>query len=476
MVTIDISSLPIVTSPDVGSTSPCNVSVTDTLPAESTATRTPLPSDSTASAEVIGQSETEMEIETPLSPTPISANQPVPMEVDDNTASSASKPVRTTSETDHRPSLAEILKGQEEVRKDKAIKKAKWKVEMPKPLASDLRAIEQLFQDGRPSWDVLAVHLAAAKPFILPSAKYSIVLETGQTFVRTPPAQILQSFVRDHGNTILDDFFDAGKIGQLAKLPPGNLRLLVTSEEVCQKLAHEKITLMGNQYSFREFDVLGSRYFMDVFGIGPEMSTITIASALHRLGCDVLYENFREAVASKRLSMSTWRVYFRSTSCPEPLVVAGKVCEQICIEGRYYLARGKGAPLPVERLRMGQRSPHCLLLPVNTPKPTQRATKPPTPKTESKSVPSKRTGKTTKPAQEKQNINDKDKKSTSSKATSSSKTDETFCPPTTPEVTTSDRHQKASTSPVSEPEEKLGSSDSLPAEESKQAEESQPAS
>ncbi|KAL0591439.1 hypothetical protein ABG067_001471, partial [Albugo candida] len=343
-----------------------------------------------------------MEIDTPLSPTPISANQPVAMEVDDKSASSASKPVKTASETDHRPSLAEILNGQEEVRKDKAVKK----------------------RSGRQSWDVLDVHLAAAKPIILPSAKYLIVLETGQTLVRTPSAQILQSFVRDHGSTILDDLFDAGKIGQLAKLPGGNLRLLVKSEEVCQKLDHERITLMGNQYSFREFDVLGSRYFMDVFGIGPEMFTIIIASALHRLGCDVLYENFREVLAYKRLSMSTWRVYFRSTSCPEPLVLAGKVCEQICIEGRYYLARGKGAPLPVERLRMNERSPHCLLLPVNTPNSTQRVTKTLTPTTESKSMPSKRTGKTTKLAQEKQYIEDKKKKSTSSKAKSPSKTDE----------------------------------------------------
>lgn len=34
-------------------------------------------------------------------------------------------------------------------------------------------------------------------------------------------------------------------------------------------------------------------------------------------------------------------------------------------------ARGNGAPLPTERLRMGQRSPHCLLLPVKTSKPPQ---------------------------------------------------------------------------------------------------------
>nr|CCA28093.1 AlNc14C1112G12783 [Albugo laibachii Nc14] len=74
--------------------------------------------------------------------------------------------------------------------------------------------------------------------------------------------------------------------------------------------------------------------------------------------------------------MSTWRVYFQSPSCPIPLVVLGKVCEQICIGGRYHLARGKGAPLPAERLRMGQRSPYCLLLPLKTPKPHQQTMKP----------------------------------------------------------------------------------------------------
>nr|CCA15736.1 AlNc14C14G1642 [Albugo laibachii Nc14] len=69
--------------------------------------------------------------------------------------------------------------------------------------------------------------------------------------------------------------------------------------------------------------------------------------------------------------MSTYRVYFRSTSCPAPLLVSGKTCEQLCIDGRYYLARGKVAPLPADRLRMGQRSPYCLPLPVKTPKPQQ---------------------------------------------------------------------------------------------------------
>nr|CCA19835.1 AlNc14C80G5247 [Albugo laibachii Nc14] len=242
---------------------------------------------------------------------------------------------------------------------------------MPKPIASDLQAIDQLFEGGRPSWAVLSAHFQAAKPFTIPTAHFSVVLETGQAFIRTPPAQILQSFARDHGNKLVGEFLAAGKIGHVSKLPGGNLRLLVTTEAVCQLLANETVTLLGNQYSFRDFDILGSRYFLDIFGLGPEISTSTIIFALHRLGCDILYENYREAVASQRLAMSTYRVYFRSTSCPAPLLVSGKIREQLCISGRYYLPRGKGAPLSAERLRMGQRSPYFLPLSVKTPKPQQ---------------------------------------------------------------------------------------------------------
>lgn len=121
---------------------------------------------------------------------------------------------------------------------------------------------------------------------------------------------------------IIAELFEAGEICHFLKLPGSNFRLLVTEEEVCQKLPHEKVTILGNQYSFCEFDILGSRFFLDSFGIGPEISTMNIASAFHRLGCDVLYENFREAVASKRLAMSTSRVYFRSLLALSNLLLA----------------------------------------------------------------------------------------------------------------------------------------------------------
>ena len=223
-----------------------------------------------------------------------------------------------------------------------------------------MREIEDLFAEGRPSWDVLSAKLASARPFQLPSANFAIILETGQSLARIDNAKILQSFARDHANPVVGELLDSHAIGQIAKIPGGNLKVYVTSEEHCHKLAHQEVTILGNRYSFREYDILGSKYFLDVFGVNPGTECGRLARALHELGCDIIYDNFREAIAGKAITMSTWRVYFRSATCPTALVVEGKVCEQLDIDGRLFLARGKSAPLPVERLRFGQRSAYCL--------------------------------------------------------------------------------------------------------------------
>lgn len=76
--------------------------------------------------------------------------------------------------------------------------------------------------------------------------------------MQTLPTQILQSFVRDHGNAIVENHFAQRNIDQLSKLTGASMRLLVTSEEVSQTLANETVTIFSNQYSFQEYNVLGS--------------------------------------------------------------------------------------------------------------------------------------------------------------------------------------------------------------------------
>ncbi|CCI43602.1 unnamed protein product [Albugo candida] len=138
-VSIDISSLPTVTSPvvdhpypnnlsvtspDVGNLALRNSSVSDPLPVKDAPTSSPIPSDPLPVDVIIGQSDTDMEFETPLSPIPIPANQPVAMEVVDALPSASRKSVEQGQKTGSRPSLADILKVHEEFRKDKAPKKA----------------------------------------------------------------------------------------------------------------------------------------------------------------------------------------------------------------------------------------------------------------------------------------------------------------------------------------------------------------
>ena len=109
----------------------------------------------------------------------------------------------------------------------------------------------------------------------------------------------------------------------------------MTSEEHCHKLANQQVTILENRYYFREYDILGSKYFLDVFGVNPGTECGRLARALHELGCNIIYDNFREAIAGKAITMSTWRVYFRSATCPTALVVEGKVCEQLDIDVVY---------------------------------------------------------------------------------------------------------------------------------------------
>ena len=285
----------------------------------------------------------------------------------------ASGPVTKKVDTKKIPTLAELLKSQESLRKDKARVKAQYRVELAKPKASDIEAIMQLYADGgHPEWSVLAGKLEAARPFQIPKASFPMILETGQALVRTSNAKILSSLMRDHGNPVVQSLLDSKAIAQVSKLPRGNIRVMVTTADACQQLECQPVTILGERYFFREFDSLETKYYLDVFGVGVEDERINILRSLHRLGCQVVYATFRETIPTKGVVMSTWRIYFASSTCPEALVRVGKVCEQIVFERQLYPVRGKNAPLPTERPRYGQRGPYCLDLGANVSVPGQQ--------------------------------------------------------------------------------------------------------
>nr|CCA19885.1 AlNc14C81G5295 [Albugo laibachii Nc14] len=85
------------------------------------------------------------------------------------------------------PTLADLPKSQESLRKDKARAKAQYRVELPMTKASDSEAIMKLYADGEhPEWSVLAAKLEAARPFQISEATIPMILDTGQALARTP--------------------------------------------------------------------------------------------------------------------------------------------------------------------------------------------------------------------------------------------------------------------------------------------------
>lgn len=101
--------------------------------------------------------------------------------------------------------MAALIESKESLRKDKERAKAQYRVELPKPKASDIEAIMKLYADGEhPEWSVLAAKLEAARPFQISKATIPMILETGQALARAPNGKLLASLMKDNGNPVFE--------------------------------------------------------------------------------------------------------------------------------------------------------------------------------------------------------------------------------------------------------------------------------
>jgi hypothetical protein len=262
---------------------------------------------------------------------------------------------------DPRPTMADVLAQQETIRRDQAEADAvRRRVETPKPLACDIEAIERQYAAGG-DWSFIASRMEQARPYALPRAKYDMVIDTGRTFAKTPLQKIMASLSgKHHGNEALENLYQRFEIGQISKLPGGNLRVKVKSKEACLALERTKVNILGGVFMFKEFDVLGGKYFIDISNVDSDISTDEILRRLFLLGCKPVYDTFREVNLATGVTSATWRVYFLSSSCPSALMINGSVCDQVLFENKLHPAHGKNAPFQSERLPYGYRSHHGL--------------------------------------------------------------------------------------------------------------------
>lgn len=265
--------------------------------------------------------------------------------------------------SDARMTMAELLRRNEDIRRDHvASQAARKRVETPKPLAVDIEAIERQYAAGM-DWSLIASRLSQARPYQMPTAKFDMVIDTGKALAKTSVHKILASLSGpDHGNPVLEELYKRFEIGQLSKMPGGNLRIKVKSKEACVRLEHTKVTILGGVFTFKAFDILGDKFYLDISNVDCDMDTSTILQRLFLLGCKPVYDTFREVNLTTGMTSATWRVYFLSRSCPPALIINNCVCDQLVFDNKLHPVHGKDAPFGSERMPFGHRSLHALEL------------------------------------------------------------------------------------------------------------------
>ncbi|KAL7680954.1 hypothetical protein Plhal304r1_c061g0148721 [Plasmopara halstedii] len=85
-------------------------------------------------------------------------------------------------------------------------------------------------------------------------------------------------------------------IGQVSKLPDGNLRDKVKTKEARLQLERTKINIIGGVFIFKKFDILAGKYFSDIANVDSNTKPHTILHRLFSIGCKPVYDTdtFRE--------------------------------------------------------------------------------------------------------------------------------------------------------------------------------------
>lgn len=136
--------------------------------------------------------------------------------------------VASPPRTSRLPTLADVLGQQEHLRRDHANDDAGRRcVETPTPLSSDIEWIERQYAAGG-DWSFIYSRIDQARTYALPRARYDMLIATGRTLAKTPLQKRMRSLSgKHHGNASLENLYHNHEIGQISKLPGGNLHVRV---------------------------------------------------------------------------------------------------------------------------------------------------------------------------------------------------------------------------------------------------------
>ena len=279
-------------------------------------------------------------------------------------ASSAPKAPASSAEGNDPPapqvsSIRQLLDSPEEIRRDSTPSPQPIRVAMPRPTAEAIEAIDALYA-SKSAWEALSESIERARPYVLPRARFVMVIETNRAFDRMGINKIMTSLLKDNDDTAVKEQIDHQQIGQISKGRRGDICVKVKTRAACQQLANKEVRLLGKMYKFQDFDILADRFFIDVSSVDSAFDDQRMLRRFFDIGAEPIYGTFRDVNLEAAMTTSTWRVYFRSNRVPDQLVVGGRPCDQLMLDGRLYPVLAKDAAFPSQRRGFGQSSPHLL--------------------------------------------------------------------------------------------------------------------
>ncbi|KAE8902633.1 hypothetical protein PF003_g13628 [Phytophthora fragariae] len=204
------------------------------------------------------------------------------------------------------------------------------------------------------------------RPFTPPQTTHSVVIDTGSYCSSTALPVILKSFLRDHGNAVVDNILSRHEVSVVEKIPSGGILVHVRSADAEKKLVGQEVMILGRKFVIKRQLPFIDKFYLDISGIRSSELANQLFMGLSAIGARPLFWTPRDVNMEAQVATPTWRFYFGQEVSPSCLKVRGFVTNQLAVGGHFYLARGKRSVGPPERATGFRQSPYAVVLPVGS--------------------------------------------------------------------------------------------------------------
>ncbi|EGZ07916.1 hypothetical protein PHYSODRAFT_527421 [Phytophthora sojae] len=139
--------------------------------------------------------------------------------------------------------------------------------------------------------------ICATRPETTPVAKFPLVIDSKNFFQGVAIPKIMDLFLRDNGNELVEKLIKKRVFGTLQKRFQGGLSLLVRTSADQVALVGQQVSIMGTKFRFTMDSPLARCYYLDVAGVSSQEEASAILRALALKGAKPVY--FRPCALDK---------------------------------------------------------------------------------------------------------------------------------------------------------------------------------